>query len=488
MSQSETLVDSNASSEGVPMKLPRSFLMLCMCATALFACKSSPKSTTESASKAGGRVGNASEDQESPELKNFISQFVAVQSADDFAALLTKIDQEYASYPVDLRYIAAQLIPLKGLRGVGHLVHDLAKQSKVADTVMVSSLMATAAGINLFSPPPSNGGSGTGAWLAVFDYLMLPYQGISKRFDSISELQAFLFNQLVANQALDNAISRLEGLTITNTTPIVWDNRLVYGATGFSDSQDRLVTITDVEKNVALSGFHSIYHNTLVFLSFNNDDIIAASEKLGNKMGINIVFSRTPQGLSAMDRVEVVKKYPNLFAKLPTAAQYMPVAYNHLKSAVDTIALAWNATKSRGSNAVNDFQLLNPARLLPWQRINDASLSNIQAMVAGKPVRSAVTGETVTINIPAFYNNPPANLQAFMPTAFKPGDQSIMVAGMESRNFHYGEATQWDPAAYKPYAPDVNSPTDVARVLRVLGQVWGGWFATTPGVAIAFAI
>ncbi|MBM4252499.1 MAG: hypothetical protein FJ146_11050 [Deltaproteobacteria bacterium] len=472
------------------MKVPKSVLMLCvsMMAAGPMACKSSPKSTTESAGKSGGRVGNASEDQESPEMKKFIAQFVAIQSPDDFAALLTQIDQGYASYPADLRFVAAQLIPLKGLRGVGHLVHDLAKQSKVADSVLVSSLMATAAGINLFSPPPSNGGSGTGAWLAIFDYLMLPYQGINKRFDSVTELQGFLFSQLVGNQALDTAISRLESLAITSANPIVWDNRIVYGAAGFSDSQDRFVTITDVEKNVALSGLHSIYHNTLVFLSFNNDDIVAASEKLGNKMGINIVFSRTPQGLSAMDRVEVVKKYPNLFARLPNATQYMPVAYNHLKSAVDTIALAWTATKARGNNDVNDFQLLNPARLLPWQRINDASLSNIQAMVAGKPVRSAVTGETVTINIPAFYSNPPANLQAFMPTAFKPGNESIMVAGMESRNFHYGEATQWDPAAYKPYAPDVNSPTDVARVLRVLGQVWGGWFATTPGVAIAFAI
>ena len=471
------------------MKLPRSISMLCVCsfASILFACKSSPQSTTESAAK-GGRVGQASEDQESPQLKNFISQFVAMQSADDVAGLLNKIDQEYASYPMDLRYIAAQLVPLKGLRGIGHLVHDLAKQSKVADSILVSSLMATAAGINLFSPPPANGGSGTGAWLAIFDYLMLPYQGISKRFATVSELQAFLFNQLVASQALDTAINRLEGLTISSTTPIVWDNRLVYGANGFADSQDRFVTITDVEKNVALSGLHSIYHNTLVFLSFNNDDIVDASEKLGNKMGINIVFSRTPQGLSAMDRVEVVKKYPNLFAKLPNAAQYMPAAYNHLKAAVDNIATAWKATKARGDHDVNDFQILNPSRLLPWQRINDASLSNIQAMVSGQPVRSAVTGETVTINIPAFYTNPPANLQAFMPTAFKPGDQSIMVAGMESRNFHYGEATQWDPAAYKPYAPDVNSPTDVARVLRVLGQVWGGWFATTPGVAIAFAI
>jgi hypothetical protein len=166
----------------------------------------------------------------------------------------------------------------------------------------------------------------------------------------------------------------------------------------------------------------------------------------------------------------------------------MPQAYIHLKAAVDLVATAWSATKAQGTTNSNSYQLLNPARLLPWQRINDASMSNIQALVTGNPVRSAVTGETVTINIPAFYNNPPQNMQAFLPTGYRPGAHDITVAGVKARNYRYGEAAQWDVSAFKPYMPDVSGPTDIARNIRILGQVWGGWFASIPTVTMTMAI
>ncbi|MCX6106990.1 MAG: hypothetical protein NTY08_14285 [Proteobacteria bacterium] len=451
------------------------------------------KNPTNSESKARdssvkSRVGNATEEQESPAYKAFVSEFVAIKNADDFAALVGKLQRDYNTYPVDLKFVAAQLIPLSGLRGLGYLVHNLAVQSKVTDSLAVTGLMVTASGINLFSPPPANGGTGTAAWSAIFDYLTMPFAGVSEKFKSVRDLQAFIHTNLVANKALDTAISRISELNITANTPVVWDNRLVYGANGFADSQDRFVTLTDSEKNVAIAGLHSIYHNTLVFLSYNYDDSIKAMDKVGRLVGLDVVLPGQPDGVAAQDRAKIIRSFPALFTALPAAAEYMPAAYAHLKASVDAVGEAWRATKAQGNNSSNDFQLLSPAKILPWQRINDVSLSNIRALVNGQPVRSAVTGETVTMNIPAFYNNPPQNMQAFLPVAFKAGDHNIVVAGQTTRNYHYGEAELWDVNAFKPYMPGVNSSTDVARDIRILGQVWGGWFASVPTVAMTIAM
>ena len=79
-------------------------------------------------------------------------------------------------------------------------------------------------------------------------------------------------------------------------------------------------------------------------------------------------------------------------------------------------------------------------------------------------------------------------MQAFLPVAFKAGDHNIVVAGQTTRNYHYGEAELWDVNAFKPYMPGVNSSTDVARDIRILGQVWGGWFASVPTVAMTIAM
>ena len=453
------------------------------------ACKSP---TTDSSSKSAGNSSASarvpSVEQESPALQQFIANFVAMKSADDFANILNTLDEQYSSYPADLQFIAAQLLPLTSLRGIGYLVHKLAMDSKVNDVLLVSTLMATASGIDLFSPPPSNGGSGTEAWQAIFDYLTLPYSGISNQFSKVNEIQGYLFDRLIKNQSLDVAINRLTKLNITVANPIVWDNRLIYGSTSFIDGQDRFVTLTDAEKNVAIAGLHTVYHNTRVFLSYNNDDVIAAIERFGKQFGLNVIIPGEAQGLAAQDRAAIIQKFPALFTALPNAGQYMPQAYVHLKAAVDAVGAAWSSTKAQGTSNNNSFQLLNPARLLPWQRITDASISNIKALVTGNPVRSAVTGETITINIPAFYNNPPQNLKAFLPTAFRSGDRDISVAGFQARNYRYGEASQWNVGAFKSYMPDVNGPTDVARAIRILGQVWGGWFASIPTVTMTMAI
>ena len=451
------------------------------------------KNSTNSANKANdsaakSRVGNATEEQESPAYKAFVSEFVAIRNADDFAATLDKLQREYDSYPADLKFVAAQLIPLSGLRGVGHMVRDLVRQSKVTDSLAVTGLMVTASGINLFSPPPANGGTGTAAWSSIFDYLTLPYAGIATNFKSVRDLQVFIHTNMIASRALDTAISRISALNITVNSPIVWDNRLVYGASGFADSQDRFVTLTDSEKNVAIAGLHSIYHNTLVFLSYNYDDSIKAMDKVGRLVGLDVVVPGQPDGVSAQDRTKILRSFPALFTALPTAAEYMPAAYTHLKASVDAVAEAWRTTKAQGNNSSNDFQLLSPAKMLPWQRINDVSLSNIKALLNGQPVRSAVTGETVTMNIPAFYSNPPQNMQAFLPVAFKEGDHNIVVAGQTTRNYHYGEAEQWDVNAFKAYMPGVSRSADVARDIRILGQVWGGWFASVPTVAMTIAM
>jgi hypothetical protein len=103
-------------------------------------------------------------------------------------------------------------------------------------------------------------------------------------------------------------------------------------------------------------------------------------------------------------------------------------------------------------------------------------LKNIKAVVSGPAeVRDPVTGDTVSINLPAFYNQPPASLSSLMATQFETGDLQKKIINKKGetlivRNYFHGRSIAWDNGAWKKYVPSAEGkkPGYMSEARRVI--------------------
>lgn len=476
-------------------------LGLVMSLAGITACKKSGQSGGEGASLEGAGTRASELDGEmSTALKEFRDQligsdkFPGVKNQTDLAKLidtaLEKLEKnEYKDD--DIRFVVSQLIPIKVLHGIIWRMTPLVEnKSDTLHTAVVSSMMAIASGTRIFTPQNSNDTDGVHVVKAVNRYLAWPYQGLTTnhQFKSVRELQDFLGKELIP--AIGRTTTIIEGIKIPSSKPLVWDNLMVFGKGAFAndtDSKDRYATIYEGEKYLALSGLFAIRHNILFFRQYNFDDFPDYFKAAARKIGFEGVGQAGVNGISARDRAEVLcgrdtvrcSTYPDLFKKF-NDFNVMPEAYSNLEKSTEYLEKAWADVKSRGAQAPSlaGYQLLDPAKILPWTRLNDSTVNNIRAMVKGQPVRSAISGKMITVNVPKFYSNPPVDLKSFLPITFDQAPRRITVDGVDKvRNYEYGRADQWNPAAYTMYFPDIQNGYQVPTVMRDLSQVWGGWFA-----------
>ena len=433
----------------------------------------------------------------SKDLKDFRDQLLKVKSQIDVAKLidtaLDKLDKnEYKDN--DIRFVAAQLIPLKVMHGIiWRMTPIVENKSDTIHTIVVSSMMAIAAGTRIFVPQNWNDSDGAHTWKSINRYIAWPYQGLTpdKQFQTVKGFQDFLGQELYV--ALGKSADIIEKISIPASKPLVWDNLMVFGNGAFgadTDSKDRYATIYEGEKLIVLSGLYAMRHNILLFRQYNFEDFPSYAKDMARRIGMEGVGVSGVNGASARDRAVVLcgnedtvrcKQYPNLFKRF-TDFNVMQEAYTNLDKSTDYLEKAWADIKSRGAQqpSLAGYQLLDPAKILPWTRLNDATVGNIRAMVKGQPVRSSVSGKMVRVDVPKFYSNPPDDLKSFLPLTFDTSQRRITVDGVANvRNYEYGMSNQWNPAAYTKYFPDITNGYQVPIVMRELSQVWGGWFANT---------
>lgn len=466
-----------------------------MSLTGITACKKSGNSGGDSGNlEATGAKASELDGEMSEDLKKFRDQLLGVKNQMDVAKLidtaLDKLDKnEYKAD--DVRFVVAQLIPLKVLHGVVWRMTPLVEnKSDTLHTAVVSSMMAIASGTRIFTPQNWNDSDGTHTWKSINRYLAWPYQGltVNHQFHTVKEFQNFLGKELIP--AIGKTTSIIEKINIPASKPLVWDNLMVFGNGAFgndTDSKDRYATIYEGEKYLVLSGLYAMRHNVLFFRQYNFDDFPAYFKAMALRIGYEGVGQRGVNGISAKDRANVLcgndtlhcSAFPNLFTRYKDF-DVMQEAYMSLDTSTEYLEKAWADIKSRGAQAPSlaGYQLLDPAKILPWSRFNDATVNNIRAMVKGNPVRSATSGKMITVKIPEFYKNPPEDLKVFLPTTFDQAERRITVDGIANvRNYEYGRSDQWNSYPYSKYFPDIKSSAQVPVVMRDLSQVWGGWFA-----------
>jgi hypothetical protein len=242
-----------------------------------------------------------------------------------------------------------------------------------------------------------------------------------------------------------------------------------------------------------LAGLYMMRHDVLFFDSYNYDAFPALVQAMGRLVGVDGFLGTEVTGMSVLDRAQVIcpgrgsngntcsGAYQKLFTASPNAPANMADAYKDLVKSVGLVSDAWNGLKSH-TQPIDDYQLLDPAKIVPWQRLNQTTIDNLTALVNGQQVRNAVTGALTTINIPKFYAAPPSDLKMFMPVAFDASPRTLApIDGFtDIRNYTFGESTGWDPAVYSPYFADVETGSEVPTVMKNVAQTFGGWLVNTP--------
>lgn len=407
------------------------------------------------------------DDMMSPELRKFRERFLAIHSAGELDGLLNQLDQQYDSFPDDLKLLAANLVPLRAFRSFLYRSIPLVSRAKVTHSLLLSVVQETAQMQQIFLP--------TDQWKAGFDYVTQPFSADEKEFDSVSGLQNF-FADSVYSEIVKSA-QRVAALRFSQK-PVIWDNQLLYGSASFVDNVDRYRKIGEAERYAMLAAMHGALHNISMFRAYDMEQFFQVAEGLGKLWGVSALLWSPVDGAAAKNRVAKIREYPDCFHLNPGGQPWMSRAFLHLQQSVYYSSLVWNELKDQSASHV---QVLDAGMFRPFGREINLSLDSVEGMLKGPlEVRSLVTGKQLTVNLRAFYTNPPASLQSLLPTKFDESPEFLNKQFADNgksisyRNYLRGRAVAWNLSAFRPYFPSLQNEGDVAEAARILSQSWGG--------------
>jgi hypothetical protein len=416
------------------------------------------------------------------EFKKVRDRLLQIKSADEIDPLIDELDKNYDSYPADLQFAAAQIIPFKTMKGIVWRVVPVIEKAdaKAVHSALLASVRGLAAGFRIYLP--------TDQWEAGFAYVTEPMTAPKgtgpDRFTSAEELQQFFATQVYP--AIFKASARIGKLSFADK-PAVADAKILYGTASFQDDLDRFRIVGEPERHAALAALHSSLGSISGFLAVRVKGLFAASKDVGKLYGFD-GFAGGVDGVPASKRVATIKKHSELFTLNEMGANWLRRNLKHLREAVRQGRIVWEEIKKRPAD---EFAALDSARILPFSREIELNMKNLEALVNGPTeLRSLVTGETVKVDLPAFFEKLPEDykkakgrdldLKAFLATGFDKGAKELTKNGVKYRNYFEGRPTAWDLSVYKTVLPDVKTNADIEKAARILGQSWGGWAAAIP--------
>ena len=445
----------------------------------------SDKSASRKISAASYGEGDLSE-----KFKDFRKEFLECKTADCLQGLLDKSEREYETYPADLKFFVAQFQMLRPFRGIVFRLRPIFENfNQSVHSMAVTILRTLASTMRVYLP--------TDQWEAGFKYVTVPSpnEAQDRQYTKIHQFQTFLVT--VAGKSVKKAHDRINAIYKSNLSkPIVWDNKMFYGTGSFDDGLDRYRVYDYAEIAATLGSLSMTLHSVAMFCAYEMDQMLDVAEALGRLAGLNGFKFFEDLGVSARERTKVLRSpsYAS-FLKLKTGAvdgrALMKASGERLKDAVNEFDSSWTALEPK---AQNEYAVLNSALYTPQKHYIDLRLKNMKALIAGNPeIRSPITGETVHVNVMNFFNNPPTDLKALLPTVFDATPDKLTFTNdknqkKEYRNYFRGMATGWNTAAWSPYFSDVKgdkesggkNTKDVGISIRVLRNNWGSEFLAFP--------
>ncbi len=470
---------------------------------------------------ASGNKIVGSEDLMTAELKAFRDKLVKTRHAEQLDALLREHNAKYDTLPNDLKYVVARLSPLLAFRGFFWRMSSLAHQAVVSQEVLLAGVRATAEQAMIFEPDTQ--------WQAYMTFFAIPNADLLKvpaskgdgvnrpdmKFYTENDLSDFFATEVYSGLSI--AVNRMAALRTTvdvngKSTAIVFDNKIRFGENAFNqayDAVDRFSLIGDAEKYAVMARFHRRMATIAQMAAYNMNGNIALRREIGKKYGVDAAISSIlpgvddaydVDGLTRVERVTLARSHRDLF-RLRNGA-WMKTAYGHFHQWAKYSAEGWKLVRneSRSYDTLLDPDLFAGRK----EQIDKAVATSLRlfpnpAKDGSTTVVGAISGDELRVNTKDFFYNPPDDLKKMMPTQFnqhqdieplkavygaslKPSRKSQVEMKIEAgghqqtvewRNYLFGRATGWDPAAYARLFPGVNSPDDIARAQRILGETRG---------------
>lgn len=426
----------------------------------------------------------------SADFKKLRDAWLGAKTADEVEALLQQSHQKWNEYSDDTKYFLSTMHLALPLRGIVWRLRPLVEQgqgflgSKPSHVFAVEMLRTLSSELQTFFP--------TSQTEAGLDYFTTPSKKmtLAMQFKNMAQFQEFLASEFA--RSLTESAKRTETILKKNPAAVfVWDNRMAYGDASFGDGLNRFVGHGPAEMNMQVAGMYRALSGVLVFCAYNQDALLEVGTKLAGKRGWDATaLGGSSPGLTDRERLEVIKKaaQSKRFLELRNyggtkyGSQTMKAAYNALTTSV---AYADNAHALLQGKPANPSMVFNPVRYQPENaRFIEAGLKNMTALVKGPAeVRDPVTGQTVTLNVPAFYNNPPTSLSVLMANRFDGESEQRSLVNekgetLKFRNYDSGRSIGWDNTAWSKYVPSAEGkgPGYMLEAKRVIHYSFGTSF------------
>lgn len=429
----------------------------------------------------------ASEENVSMQATEFIKEIHSVMNVEQMDKFVTKHvailekarrNNTLGDLSNDYKIMAAYLYGVKDLRGVGYRLHGLAESDKnkhynkgIASDLMIIKLQNIASHINLYYPAFGD---------VAFDWIALPTATQKKDFKFVSDIQDFMMSTIYADLQLTKQI--FDSVEISITSPVTMDAILLTGSKNVMTPDKRYYNIYPHALEAMKSNIESQSHDLIIFSQYNRDDYFNYQYKQSSSM-FNIVPAQYRVGRPKSEVVSNLKKWNNLYTLReigvnPPAGYdtWMLRAWEHVKSHVDA--------ESRVVELMKEVkEVLSPEEA--WQAIanpyivslykkNPTNLMSKRSALVNKEnvvLRSWVTGDVVSVNLPKFYTNPPEDLKAFLPTSFDTNAKKrFKYNGKDLVNYRYGMPNSWNVQEWSKYFPSVKSNDDIRVLTGVLNR------------------
>ncbi len=421
----------------------------------------------------------------SSDFKEIRDQWLKVTTGAEMEALLKHSHANYNKYSEDSKYFLAQMHTALPLRGIIWRLRPLFENSKgflgnkSTHVTAVQAVRGAVTGLKMFLPTKQSDAS--------IQYFTEPSVDMGKadQFHSVAEFQTYLLEKVIP--VLNESIVRIQTISKGGSQKVfVWDNKMAFGRGTFEDEVQRYVGNGAAEMNMTIAALYRAYHDIYVYCAYNQDSSIKVAGEIGSHLGIDAsVFSskKNDLGITDQERVAIVKGAANKskFLELRNyegsdfGSKLMNHAWIALKNSVVYSERAYqflqgrDATKSMGINPMF-FQQETAPNI-------EKGISNMKAVVQGPAeVRDPVSGDTVTINLPAFYKEPPQSLSVLMATNFEGGEVQKTIKNKQGeslvvRNYLHGRSIAWDNNAWKKYVPsaegkNANYMSEARRIIQ----------------------
>ncbi|OUR93688.1 hypothetical protein A9Q84_19690 [Halobacteriovorax marinus] len=410
----------------------------------------------------------------SKEFKSFRKTYLSIKDPIELEKQLRHIDKNYDSYPDDLKLVAAILTPMLEMKSFAYRMYPLLKREKVTHSVLLTRVYRFASFMSVNLP--------TDQWDAGFRFMSEPfeYEMTNNRFHKTSDLQEFVTNKIYP--ALAKAAERVQALDFS-TNNMTWDHKLLYGTASFQDEFKRYRLIGESERLLLLANLHYGLSWSARFSAYNVSGTLSLVKDMGSLYGIDSMF-----GFSKVDGVTAKKivakinkrKYKKLFTILDGGKEKMQLSFKHLREAARVSVVAWEEMKERRNGEANESALIRSEMFESFIGRIDRGAETFVDIVNGPTiVRSDITGEVITVDLPKFLMNPPKDLKSLLPTSFTSADdmkskkianKSGKMKSVKFRNYHYGKATSWELKSYNTLLPEVKNGDDISTAARILNQ------------------